>query len=216
VSVEARLAAGRVDRYRKGNAEWMLEKERSGGGPMYNLGVHWIDLLCHVLEDSIDQVCAVNTKTSDAYDIEDSSVALLRFSKGPVGLLSTSYIVPDCFPNGRDLYIGIKGTRGVLSYAPRYEGEQASGTTAQTDVLELYSDSEKLAGASARKYVYTLDTVSGYSGYMGMAYVNDFTDAVLKDREPTITVDQAIRVLQVVHAVYQSDRSRSWVTVEGS
>lgn len=214
VSVEARLAAGKVERYIKGNAGWMLQKERSGGGPMYNLGVHWIDLLCHVLEDSIEQVCAVNTKTSDAYDIEDSSVALLRFSKGPVGLLSTSYIVPDCFPNGRDLYIGIKGTKGVLSYAPRYEGEQASGTTAQTDILELYSDSEKTAGASARKFVYTLDTVSGYSGYMGMAYVNDFADAVLMDREPTITVEQAIRVLQVVHAVYQSDRSHSWVTVE--
>ena len=143
---------------------------------MYNLGVHWIDLLCYLLKDSVEEVCAVNTKTSDTYDIEDSSVAMLKFGKGAVGVLSTSYIVPDCFPNGRDLYIGIKGTRGVLSYSPRYEGEQGSGSAGQTDILELYSDSEKLSGSSARKFVFDLDKVSGYSGYMGKAYVDEFVD----------------------------------------
>ena len=213
VTVEARLAAGRVDRYVKGNAKWMLEKAKSGGGPMYNLGVHWIDLLCYLLSDNIEQVCAVNTKTSLDYDIEDSSVAMLKFGKGPVGVLSTSYIVPDCFPNGRDLYIGIKGTQGVLSYAPRYEGEQGSSGAGQTDILELYSDSAKLSGSSARKFVFDLDKVPGYSGYMGKAYVDGFADSILRDREPFITIDQAIDVLEVVAAIYKSDQSRSWVKV---
>jgi len=213
VSVEARLAAGRVDRYIKGNAKWMLEKAKSGGGPMYNLGVHWIDLLCHLLQDSVEEVCAVNTKTSVRYDVEDSSVAMLKFRKGPVGVLSTSYIVPDCFPNGRDLYIGIKGTAGVLSYAPKYEGEQGSGSAGQTDILELYGDSEKLSGAPARKFLYNLERVSGYSGYMGKAYVEGFIESIVEDREPFITVNQAIDVLNVVDAIYRSDQNRSWVKV---
>ena len=213
VSVEARLAAGKVDRYITGNAKWMLEKAKSGGGPMYNLGVHWIDLLCYLLKDNIEQVCAVNTKTSDTYDIEDTSVAMLTFGKGAVGVLLTSYIVPDCFPNGRDLYIGIKGTKGVLSYAPKYEGEQGSGSAGQTDILELYSDSEALSGSSARKFVFTLDRVSGYSGYMGKAYVDDFVDSILDNREPFITIGQAIDVLNVVDAIYKSDQTRSWVKV---
>jgi predicted dehydrogenase len=213
VSVEARLAAGRVDRYIKGHAEWMLEKAKSGGGPLYNLGVHWIDLLMYLLRDDIKEVCAVNTRASDKYDIEDSSVAMLRFGKGAVGMLSTSYIVPDCFPNGRDLYIGIKGTNGVLAYAPRYEGEQASGNAGQTDILELYSDSEKLAGASARKFLFDLDKVSGYSGYMGKAYLDGFVDSIIEDREPFITIGQAIDVLSVVDAIYRSDRSGGWVNV---
>lgn len=213
VSVEARLAAGRVDRYVKGHAEWMLEKAKSGGGPMYNLGVHWIDLLMYLLKDQVKAVCAVNTRTSDIYDVEDSSVAMLRFGKGAVGMLSTSYIVPDCFPNGRDLYVGIKGTNGVLSYSPRYEGEQASGNSGQTDVLELYSDSEKLAGASARKFVFELDRVSGYSGYMGKAYLDGFVRSIAEDTEPFITVGQAMNVLRVVEAIYESDRSRGWVNV---
>ena len=213
VTVEARLAAGKVDRYITGNSKWMLEKAKSGGGPMYNLGVHWIDLLCYLLKDNIEQVCAVNTKTSDRYDIEDTSVAMLKFGKGAVGILSTSYIVPDCFPNGRDLYIGIKGTKGVLSYAPRYEGEQGSSSAGQTDILELYSDSEKLAGSSARKFVFDLDRFSGYSGYMGKAYVDDFVDSIIEDREPFITISQAIDILNVVDAIYKSDQRRSWVKV---
>jgi predicted dehydrogenase len=214
VSVEARLAAGKVERYIKGHAGWMLEKSRSGGGPMYNLGVHWIDLLCHVLGDTVEQVCAVNTRTSRTYDVEDSSVALLRFGKGTVGVLSTSYVVPDCFPNGRDLYIGIKGARGVLSYSPRYEGEQGSSGGGQTDVLELYSDSENLAGSAARKFVFDLDKVPGYSGYMGKAYVDDFVDAIINDREPSITIRQALDVLHVVEAIYASDQSNGWVKVQ--
>jgi predicted dehydrogenase len=213
VSVEARLAAGRVDRYLKGNAKWMLERAKSGGGPMVNLGVHWIDLFCYLLRDNIEEVCAVNTKTSDAYDVEDSSVALFKFGKGPVGVLSTSYVVPDCFPNGRDLYIGIKGTEGVLSYAPRYEGEQGSGSAGETDILELYSDSEKLAGASSRKFVFNLDRVSGYSGYMGKAYLDDFVNSILKDREPFISIREAIDVMNVVDAIYESDQERGWVKV---
>ena len=213
VTVEARLAAGKVDRYVKGHAAWMLEKAKSGGGPMYNLGVHWIDVLCYLLEDNIEQVCALNTKTSDRYDIEDTSVAMLMFGKGAVGVLSTSYIVPDCFPNGRDLYIGIKGTKGVLSYAPRYEGEQGSGSAGQTDILELYSDSEKVSGSSARKFEFTLDRVSGYSGYMGKAYVDGFVDSIIEHREPFITIHQAIDVLNVVDAIYKSDQQRRWVKV---
>jgi predicted dehydrogenase len=102
VTVEARLAAGKVDRYIKGNAGWMLEKAKSGGGPMYNLGVHWVDLLCYVLKDNIEEVCAVNTKTSDKYDIEDSSVALLKFGKDRRG--SVHQYIAGLLPNGRDLY----------------------------------------------------------------------------------------------------------------
>ncbi len=213
VSVEARLAAGKVDRYIKGHSAWMLEKAKSGGGPLYNLGVHWIDILIYLLNDKISDVCAVNTRSGDQYDIEDNSISMLRFKSGVVGVLSTSYIVPDCYPSGRDLYLGIKGTKGVLSFAPRYEGEKGSGGVAQTDVLELYSDSEKVAGASARHFSFTLDQVAGYSGYMGKAYVKGFVDAILNDTEPFITINQAIEVLNVVEAIYKSDETGSWTNV---
>ncbi len=213
VSVDARLAAGRVERYVKGHSAWMLQKERSGGGPMYNLGVHWIDLLHFLLEDRIDEVCAVNTRTSDVYDIEDSSVAMLKFARGPVGVLSTSYVVPDCFPNGRDLFIGIKGTRGVLSYAPGYEGEQGSSGSGQTDVLDIYSDAEVMAGARARHLGFQLDKVTGYSGHMGKTYVENFAGMIFDQAKPMVTVEEAVDVLRVAEAIYASNENKQWVKV---
>ncbi len=214
MSVEARLAAGRVDRYIKGNSGWMLEKNKSGGGPMYNLGVHWIDVLGYLLSDRVAEVCAVHTQSSSAYDIEDSSAALLRFAGGPIGVLTTSYIVPDCFPNGRDLYLGVKGTCGALSYAPRYEGEKGSGSVSQTDVLEMYSDAEAMAGASARQIAFQLDKVSGYSGFMGKAYIEGFAKAILEDKTPLITAAEALDVLNVVEAIYQSGTEKKWIKVQ--
>ncbi len=214
VSVEARLAAGRVDRYIAGHSAWMLKKAQSGGGPLLNLGVHWLDLIGHVTGQPVEAVCAVNTHTSDAYDVETSSVVLLRFASGAAGVLSTSYLVPDCFPGGRDLYIGLRGTEGVMSYHPRYEGEQASGAAPPTDVLELFSSAPALAGASARQFHFRLDPVPGYSGYMGQAYVDGFADAILEDRDPDITGREAVSVLRVVEAVYASDANKQWMEVQ--
>lgn len=214
VSVEARLSAGRVDRYIVGHSEWMLKKVKSGGGPMVNLGVHWLDLINYVTEDAVAEVCATNLHTSDKYDIEDSSLVLMKYASGAAGTLTTSYIVPDSFPCGRDLYIGLRGTAGVLSYCPRYEGEQGGGGAPNTDILELYSSSPKLAGSAARQYRFQLDPVAGYSGYMGKAYIERFVEAIRRNRTPDITAEAAVSVLRTVEAIYESAEKKKWVEVK--
>ena len=80
VGGEGRCAAGRLNRYIEGNASWMLERALSGGGPMFNLGVHWIDLYRWMLEDEVVEVYGKNVKINEEYDIEDNSFALLTFS----------------------------------------------------------------------------------------------------------------------------------------
>jgi predicted dehydrogenase len=213
VSVEARLSAGRVDRYIAGHSAWMLKKEKSGGGPMYNLGVHWLDMIRYVTEETVAEVCAVNISTSNVYDIEDSSLVLMKFASGAAGVLTTSYIVPESYPCGRDLYVGLRGTSGVLSYCPHYEGEQGGGGVPNTDVLELYSSSPQMAGSAVRQYCFQLDQVAGYSGYMGKAYVERFLDAIRQDRAPDITAEAALSVLQTVDAIYESAEKKQWIKV---
>lgn len=213
VSIEARLAAGRVDRYVTGHSEWMLEKAKSGGGPMVNLGVHWLDVIGYVTGETVAEVCAVNVHASDAYDIEDTSLVLMKLASGAAGMLATSYIVPDSFPNGRDLYLALRGTEGVLSYSPRYEGEQ--GGKGNTDTIDLYSSAPAPGEDGARQYRFELDPVPGYSGSMGLAYVEDFLEAIRRDRAPEIGADEAIAVLQTVEAIYASAGQGKWVEVTG-
>jgi len=203
VGGEGRIAAGRLQRYLDGHSPWMLEKRRSGGGPMYNLGVHWIDLFRFLLEDEVKTVSGRNVKVNTRYDIEDNSFAHLQFRKGAVMALDISYTVPDSFPYGRDLYIGIRGTRGVLAWAPAYEG--------QKDILFLCSDDPAFSGSPRRSLEFELEPVKGYSGYMGLMYVRRFADCILQNTEPDITGEDGVAALRVVEAVYQAAQTNRWV-----
>jgi predicted dehydrogenase len=206
IGAEGRCAAGRLQRYIDGHSPWMLEKAKSGGGPIYNLGVHWIDLFRWILQDEVTEVSGQNVKINRSHDIEDNSFAHLRFSKGTMLALDISYTVPDSYPYGRELYIGLRGTRGTLAWAPAYEG--------QKDVLQICSDDPALGGSPVRSMEFNLEAVKGYSGYMGREYVRAFADAVRSGGEPPITGEDGVAALRVVEAVYQAAAGKRWVEVK--
>jgi predicted dehydrogenase len=196
VGCEGRCAAGRLSRYIEGNAEWMLTKALSGGGPMYNLGVHWIDLYRWILRDEVVEVVAKNVKVSEEYDIEDNSFALLTFSKGAVVMLDISYTVPDSYPYGRDLSLSLRGTRGVLSWSPSFEGT--------VETLFVCSDAEDYSSSPRRHLEFELAASPGYCGILGLEFLSDFCKCVRTRSEPSITGDDGLRALEVVEAIYQS------------
>ncbi len=196
VSGSGRCVAGRVDRYITGNAEWMLQRKHAGGGPLFNLGVHWIDLFRWLFTDEVVEVSGNNVKINKQYDIEDNSFAQLRFSRGAVVALDISYTVPQSYPHGRDLFISVRGTQGCLSWAPAFEGEK--------DILEICTDHPDFSGAPMRRIQFDLETVPGYAGIMGRKYILNFLRSVRQGTPPAITVRDAIAALRVVESVYVS------------
>ena len=205
IGAEGRCAAGRLRRYIDGHAPWMLERKHSGGGPMYNLGVHWIDLLRWITEDEVAEVSGRNVKVNQRFDIEDNSFAHLRFGRGAIAALDISYTVPDSFPHGRDLYVSIRGTQGLVSWSPAYEGER--------DVLHVSSDHADFAGSPRREITFDLEPVAGYSGFMGAQYVRDSADAILTGRAPAVSGEDGVAALKVVEAIYRSATEGRWVSV---
>ncbi len=191
-----RCAAGRLERYIDGNAEWILDARQSGGGPMYNLGVHWIDLFNWLLQDQVHSVSGKNVKINQQYNIEDNSFAILTYLKGPVLTLDVSYTVPAAYPHGRDLFISIRGTKGVLSWAPAYEGEK--------DELFICSDHDSFKGAPIQRRTYQIQSVPGYSGIMGLHYLQDVAQAILNHQPAPIPGRDGVEVLKVVEAIYRS------------
>ncbi len=189
VGCEGRCAAGRLHRYIDGNAEWMLHRAESGGGPMYNLGVHWIDLYRWLLNDEVVDVVGRNVKVNQDYDIEDNSFAIVTFSRGTVLALDISYTVPDAYPAGRDLYLGLRGTEGALSWSPSFEGIDES--------LFVCTD-------TARQEEFHLTPQPGYAGPMTLPFLKEFETAVRTGVKPLITGEDGLRALQVVEAIYKS------------
>ena len=196
VGCEGRCAAGRLKRYIDGNAGWMLVKSLSGGGPMYNLGVHWIDLYRWMLEDEVVEVYGKNVKVNSEYDIEDNSFALLTFSRGAVVALDISYTVPDAYPAGRDLFLALRGTNGALSWSPSFEGIK--------ETLFVCSDAGDFAMAPRRHLEFELQAHPGYTGILGVRFLADLAQAIRAGAPPAITGEDGLRALEVVEAIYQS------------
>lgn len=208
VGCEGRCAAGRVHRYIEGNAGWMLEKRSSGGGPMHNLGVHWIDLFRWLLDDEVVEVVGKTVRVNQEYDIEDNSFALLTFSRGTVAALDISYTVPDSYPHGRDLYLGVRGTHGVLSWSPSFEGVR--------ERLFACSDAGEFGAAPRREISFELETAPGYAGVMGVEYLRELADAIRTGSEAPITGEDGLRALEVVEAIYESAETGRAVRIEAS
>ncbi len=196
VGCEGRCAAGRLNRYLEGNAGWMLDRSRSGGGPMYNLGVHWIDFYRWLLDDEVAEAAGTNVHVNKDYDIEDNSFAILTFRRGTVLALDISYTVPESYPFGRDLYLALRGTAGVLSWSPSFEGIK--------ERLFVCSDAPGFAAAPRRHIDFELEPRAGYAGIMGHRFLSDVVDAIRNRRKPAIGGADGLRALEVVEAIYQS------------
>jgi predicted dehydrogenase len=205
VGCEGRCAAGGMHRYVEGHAGWMLQRKKSGGGPMYNLGVHWIDLFRWLLGSEITQVIGKNVHVNKQYDVEDNSFAICTFQSGATLSLDISYTVPDSYPFGRDLYLAVRGTEGCMNFAPAFEG------TRQT--LFVCSGDPRFGGAPRKTIDFELEEKPGYCGSLGLEYVGQIAHNVRKRQKPLIGASDAIKALEVVEAIYKSAKSGRTVSL---
>jgi predicted dehydrogenase len=89
-----KFIGGLVDRYRQARCEWMLDRTTAGGGPLINLGVHFLDL-CRVLLPTarFEVTAAMMSNTAAGLPIEDHAVVLLR-GGGASCVIETGYLYP--------------------------------------------------------------------------------------------------------------------------
>ncbi|NLF30449.1 MAG: Gfo/Idh/MocA family oxidoreductase [Planctomycetes bacterium] len=208
-AMEGRLNAGGAWRYVRDKQLWMLEAGE-GGGPMWNLGVHWIDYFRWMTGREVVRVSGVvNGPVGDPpRRIEDNAQALLTFDGGATAILDISYSLPASYPGARDIAVTLRGTRGDAVWAPAWEGV--------TDELLLVSEHESVPQADrCRRLRIDSRAIPGYCGHMAWAWLNDFADAVRKDRPPLVSVNDILQAVRVADAFYRSVRSGKAEPVEG-
>lgn len=196
---EGRMSAGGAWRYIRDNAPWMLKAEE-GGGPMFNLGVHWVDLF-HWWTGL--EVTAVRGRTTTIggepqRTIEDNAYALLEYENGATGVLDISYSVPPSFPQGRDLFVSIRGTRGVVNWYPSWGGDDHE--------LLLVSEHESVGENKVQPIRQPTLKVPGYCGEMGLEYLRSWAGSIRDGAEVSIPVSDGLRAARVAEAVLESAR----------
>ncbi len=77
------------------NGNWRQYPISGGGGALWDLGSHAIDLLRFLLRDEIREVeGAIVDTTVHAYQGNDIATCLLRFQQGTVGIVDVSFSIP--------------------------------------------------------------------------------------------------------------------------
>ncbi len=191
ISVEARWITTSVAV--RNPAHYLFSRERSGGGILHWLGCHWLDFIRWVTSAEVTEVAAIlGTLSGEGISVEDTAALSLRYSNGMIGSLHCSYVTDKATDQ---LFFGLRGTLGWVIW-------EKSGH-------ELVARSTHPAWATAPTRVlrFEPDAVGGYGGAEGIALWRRFIASFREGVSPLFTVEDALRVLEVLDAAHQSAES---------
>jgi predicted dehydrogenase len=204
-SFDARFVASQLDF--RDTDHFLFDADASRGGIVQWLGVHWIDLVPWLLEDPIERVHAQTRSGNPAVDVEDGATLQFETASGAAGSLTCGYYLRE----GRyDTQIDIFGADGCSSWDPMGPTFGFDGET----TLELDRASGDWESTPHRTVTYEYDGAPGYGGRWGLRFIERSLDALASGAEPPVTLDDALTVLRVLDAVYESAETGEWVPVD--
>lgn len=107
-----RFIAGPPERYLRAGVPWMLDPALAGGGPLINLGVHFIDLFALLVNEPIVSVSAGSTTRINGLPIEDVINVRLLTANGRMGTIECGYLFPSDAGMQRDFEFACRTERG--------------------------------------------------------------------------------------------------------
>ncbi len=182
---------------------WRQDPATSGGGALIDMGGHCIDLLEMFFGKVAKVSCFINNTIHD-YKSEDSAVAMLFFENGTLGTVDTFFCIPD---NSSKNVLELYGSKGAIL---------AKGTIGQATAGEMVTfleqDSEEYDAQQARTETQGIaiapEPVNTYQ-----AEIEEFSQAIIDDREPLISGELGLRSQKVLTACYESARSGKVIEV---
>ena len=153
---------------------WLLRKELSGGGPMFDFGCHRIEVLLDVLGDVTD-VKATRSNALFDREMEDVATAVFEFDRGTCATLTVTHAARepqdtfDLFCSQGSIHIPVlnEGTMRIL--------------TATGERTEPHPNSPNIH----------------------QPLIEDFARAVLENRDPLVTGELARKVALLVETIYR-------------
>ena len=90
--------------------QFRLNRAIGGGGVLFDMGIHAIDVLRYILDDDIKEVGAFSQNLFIDCNGEDTLSAVLKFKNGAQGVIATSGALPYA-KNGVEIY----GDKGAIT-----------------------------------------------------------------------------------------------------
>jgi predicted dehydrogenase len=152
---------------------WLLEKAQSGGGPMMDFGCHRIEILLNLF-GPIRRTTSLASRTLFAREVEDTCVANFEFENAMQGVLAVSHASFE----SQDT-VDIYGSEGSLHIPVLNRGELRVKTVA----------GERTEQHPPHQNIH-------------LPLIEDFTRAVLEEREPKVGGVIGREVARIEEAIY--------------
>jgi len=205
--------------------KWKLAKRVAGGGVLYDLGAHILDLVQHLVGEFDEVFCDTKIAFPDRPSVEDPgrrvpveaedlALMMIRTKRGALGTVEATKIATG---SQDELRIEIHGTKGAL----RFNGMAAS-------YLEAYDVSAPAGPTGGGQGWTRIDTTQRYpkpaSGFPGpkfaigwirshAACLHNFLAGVAEGKPVQPDLRQGARLQEIMDAGYESARQRAWVNV---
>jgi predicted dehydrogenase len=186
-----------------GAGSWFVNKEKSGGGPLIDLGVHVLDIALHLLGEP--EVLTVSASTYDelisrglgfnrnagkygidhTQDVEDLATAFIRLTNSTTLLLEASWAT----------HSGAGDDYGLILYGTEGGAEIKVKNYATHDTLRIYTD---VAGAPSEI------AVQNPKSEFHNAVTRDFVEAILSGNWSMHNGTEGLRRSRIIDACYAS------------
>jgi predicted dehydrogenase len=184
--------------------QWRGTWAGEGGGVLINQAIHGIDSISWIMGGA-EAVCGAhaNLTHDGVMETEDTAVAAVHYRDGAAGTIEAT-----CSSHlGWELTLSLHGSQGSV--------ELRSGELLKLQFVDAALTARvqaELAGGRNQMRVASARTHYGTSHPLQIA---DFVEAIRQGRPPFVSGQQARHAVDIVLAIYESQRRRGWVEVGG-
>ena len=171
---------------RMSQRSWFFDRKLSGGGPSFDVGVHGLDTLQYVLDDTVISVKSDLRPRPSKTRTEESANVSLVFSKGTLASIYSSFVAPI-----RRTFIEFVGTEAILSAR-----SFTQNNTTVTMTLSLPKD-----GGGEEVKAEQIEIPNLY-----VDQVTSFSNSILSNTEPMVGGVVGLENQRVLDAIMRSPK----------
>ena len=203
LDIEVRMATYQVRPGNRDPSHFMYGKHTEGGGILHMLGGHYIEVMRFLMGCEIKSVQAMPGRPIGHIEepLEDVAIVAYEFENGALGSMHCGYLIPRV--GTQDTSLVYRGLDGWADWTP-----------IGSSTLKVKSASPDWSGSPERTFEHTLPSKTGYGNSVWMfQWLQRFVQDIQAGREPALTVEDALNVLQSIDAAYESARTGRRVEV---
>lgn len=206
---------------RKAVPTWgvFMDREKQGGGPLIDIGTHALDITLWCMDnydvDSVSgQVFYKLGKLQEAaqgntygpwdpetYEVEDSAMGFIKMKNGALINLRASWALN--ILDSREASTTLCGT--LEGAEIRHGGSYPNSELLFNHVRHGKMTHEALSGEAL------VDYFEGVNEPAGVVEVKQWIDAVINDTEPCVKPEEALRVTQILEAIYKASETNTTI-----